>query len=220
MKKSLIKDFSLEQQREFIASIAGYYSSDRHSNLGNIRNELEAPLQYFNGGKILEIGCAGGAVLKILQEKGLPAIGIDVVPEMIQQAKQHDLSNLILADGTSLPFDDNSVEMVFIWGNTLGPIPGEENRQQILNEAFRVLSHSGCLAINVINRTNSIIRIFQPKEYLFHYNSRSVLWKSELSGYNRTYSFSELKRTLRKAGFTEFKRMTSLRNAMINVIAR
>ncbi|MDP8208067.1 MAG: class I SAM-dependent methyltransferase [Candidatus Electryonea clarkiae] len=214
-----ISSFNLEKQRSFIKEIASHYCKDRWAVRENISKELEPVISEYSKGIILDLGTGGGVILSILQEKGIPAVGVDVVGEMLKEAQLKGIRSLVQSDGVKLPFEDGIFSVVLLWGNTLGPIPGEDNRAALLQELRRVTSPDGFLAISVLNRFSSPLRALMPHEYTFLYKSRSNDWISKARGYNRYYSFGELKRQLKVAGFNNFYRLTKSSDSSLALLA-
>lgn len=213
------RNFQLEDQRSFISEIAEQYVRDRYSLVEKISREL-APLRSFlTGNLVLELGAGGGVILRVVGEWADSIIGIEIVREMISSADASVKRRMILGDGAIMPFRDSTFDTVLCWGNTLGPIPGEVNRSKLLVDAYRVLKPGGFLCLSVLNKHSSPRRWLKAKEYLFHYQGRSERWKSTQVGYNRYFSHQELKKLLRSVGFRTVRRISSIRDATLAVVA-
>ncbi len=228
-KDEVAKTIDLNGQRQFISEIAESYSRDRWKNAPQIKNELESlfrkadELDLKNLVKqkslILELGAGSGAVLGQLQQMNLNAVGVEVVTEATALSKDENVHSIVNADGCLLPFADQTFSLILLWGNTLGPIPCEENRINLLKEAKRVLKTDGKLALSVLNRSCSVRRMMNSKEYHFHYRSRSTEWVSSKAGYNRYYGAGELKSELKKAGYKRFHRLSGRCDSALIMIA-
>lgn len=95
---------------------------------------------------ILEIGCASGAFLKMLEVKGFKNVqGIDISETAINQAKRRGLHKVQIADGQRLPFADNSFDIA-IASDVLEHI---EDDGQTLEEWRRILRPGGKLLVFV-----------------------------------------------------------------------
>jgi len=214
------ENVNLKDQYSFIAEIAPVYSKDRWAIRDKVKRELRPVIQNIPPkSKVLELGAGGGVIVSILEEAGFEVTGVDVVPEMVLEANKRGVQSVIHADGLALPFPENSFDVVMSWGNTLGPIPGEDNRHQMLKEARRVLKDDGLFFISVLNKGCSARRVIGPKEYTFHYSSRSDKWVSSKKGFNRFYGVGELKNVLKAAGFQRFRRLSPRCDASIVLIA-
>jgi ubiquinone/menaquinone biosynthesis C-methylase UbiE len=87
-----------------------------------------------SGSRLLDVGCGSGTALKVAQEKGATAIGVDVEP---------NARNAIRGTTTALPIADDSMDVVLsecVLCLTDLPIA--------LTEADRVLTHGGRLALS------------------------------------------------------------------------
>ena len=96
--------------------------------------------------KILEVGCASGAFLKELREKGYSDLwGVDVSEAAIRLCHERGLSNARLEDAAATTFVDESFDVV-ISSDVLEHI---ENDKQALHEWQRVLKPQGKLILFV-----------------------------------------------------------------------
>ena len=91
-------------------------------------------------GRVLDIGCGDGFILKILKDHGLESYGIDINRYFVEITRREGLS-CVLGDARNIPFPDNSFDTVLIVNNTLGNIPLGKIRT--LQEANRVLKPGG-----------------------------------------------------------------------------
>jgi len=107
------------------------------------------------GMQVLEIGCGSGAfttfVARAVGNKG-NVYALDIQPEMLQQLENKlslpenkDITNIKLIESSAydLPFDDNSLDLVFMV-TVFGEIPDHD---KALKEIKRVLNSGGILAI-------------------------------------------------------------------------
>lgn len=101
--------------------------------------------------KVLEIGCnTGTTAIQIAKQFGCQITAIDNDPEMLvkarQNIKENNLESLITlaqVDEITLPFDDNSFDIV-ITEATLTMLPAEA-KEQAIKEYLRVLKPNGFL---------------------------------------------------------------------------
>jgi SAM-dependent methyltransferase len=96
---------------------------------------------------LLDIGCGYGFFLKIADEKGWKAVGVDVDPKGIAYAKEHLQVNALLGDIRELNFPDGSFDLVTLW-NVVDFVP---NPLDFLSEIRRVLKEDGYLFIRTPN---------------------------------------------------------------------
>jgi len=122
--------------------------------------KILAILPHLNNRRILDIGFGSGYFEEFLKTKGVTAeiIGLDPSKEMLKQTKIP--IPLLVADGNSLPFPDNSFDMIIC----LDAI------HLINNDFSRVLVPSGL----------ALISIFFNKE---NYEQKRNLLKQKLEGF-------------------------------------
>jgi len=92
--------------------------------------------RYFNlsaDSKILDVGCAKGFMLHDMQEiiPGIDVTGLDVSTYAIENAKEEVKGQLQIGDAKSLPFADNTFDVVFSI-NTVHNLDEEECAQALL----------------------------------------------------------------------------------------
>lgn len=107
----------------------------------------EALAKYFTGGVYLDVGCHDSPMPIILSERypDSEIWAIDYAPKTIEfLAKRFPKVHYIVGDAYNLPFGDESVDYV-VAGETIEHL---EDPQAFVNEALRVLSPGGYLAIS------------------------------------------------------------------------
>lgn len=97
------------------------------------------------GRRVLDIGCGAGAFVRQLTDAGADAIGLEVSEATIERAKEAgiDPDRLVLGDGQSLPFPDESFDgasFVFSFHH----VP-DDLQERMLAEVARVLRPGGVL---------------------------------------------------------------------------
>lgn len=111
------------------------YASIFDYTLGDIKNK-----------KILDIGCASGISAILLGLRGGEVRGIDISPELIEQAKNllKDTANDIniefeVGDAEDLAVQDKSIDIVF-FGGVIHHFP---DKRKVIDECHRVLKKGG-----------------------------------------------------------------------------
>jgi tRNA (uracil-5-)-methyltransferase TRM9 len=174
----------------------GWYNF-RHWSI--FRSELAALAERWQGGKLLNLGCAHGPDFLPFRA-GFELYGVDFSPRMLEfarkyAAKFHLEANLLLTDVTSLPFSDRS----FDWAVAIATyhhIKGREKQSLALAELRRVLRPGGEAFITAWNRWQRRFW-FKPREI-------TVPWRTggrSLGRYYYLFSYPELERLVKKAGF-------------------
>jgi len=151
------------------------------------------------GYKALEIGCAGGAVLKVLEEAGFHAYGVEINPQIAEWGKEHLGVNIMKGTLEDQKFPSGFFDVVYL-GDLLEHIT---KPVEFLREVWRVTSVGAILIIDIPFEMNAVL----PR--LFYSMLAPLLHM--ISGYERqspyppyhafVYSPKTIKRLLRKNGF-------------------
>lgn len=111
-------------------------------------------LGFYNGKKVLEIGCGIGRMTEFFANDFEDAYGIDISEKMIEEGKKylaHLNSNkihLIATDGVNYPFENNFFDLVFSY-IVFQHMPSKEVVKKNLEEVFRVLNPNGIAKIQL-----------------------------------------------------------------------
>jgi ubiquinone/menaquinone biosynthesis C-methylase UbiE len=115
---------------------------------------LEPVIQDFNGKKLLEVGCGLGGFCIHFAKRRAKVIGVDVSSNAIHEAKNlakkagvQNQVDFIIADAQSLPFKDQTSEIV-VCSETLEHVP---NYEKAFCEIDRVAKRCGYLCLTVPN---------------------------------------------------------------------
>ena len=187
--------------REVFNQIAPGWYNFRHWSI--FRAELEALAHKWQKGKLLNIGCAHGPDFLPFKD-GFELYGVDFSAEMLKFARKYSGKfnfgvYLSLADISHLPYLDET----FYWAISVATyhhIKGKEERQVALSELRRVLKPGGEAFITVWNR-------WQPRFWLSR-RDVAVPWRKKdktLYRYYHLFSYHELERLVKKAGFEVVK---------------
>jgi len=182
---------------EVFDQIAESWYRIRHWPL--LRKELEELAAIWQGGKLLNIGCAHGADFLPFRQR-FELCGMDSSPSMLKQALRYSHKfelyvNLMAADALSLPFPDNTFDWA-ISVATYHHIKGTENRERALIELRRVLKPQGEAFLTVWNHG-------QPR-FWFKSKEQQVPWRlkeTTVYRYYHLFSYTELGKLLLKTGW-------------------
>jgi ubiquinone/menaquinone biosynthesis C-methylase UbiE len=118
---------------------AGY-----HALIDDLEVEIATP--FARGGKILELGCGTGLILRRLAEVAKEARGIDLSEGMIHKARAQGF-DVTVGSVTDLPYDDGYFDFVYSF-KVLSHVP---DIGLALSEAARVTRPGGHMALEFYN---------------------------------------------------------------------
>ena len=100
------------------------------------------------GKKIIDIGCGGGRIARILAGHGATVIGIDPSDRQLDTARASDPAadkSFLKGVAENLPLEDRSADIVLFF-NSFHHVP-PEHMITALREASRVLKTAGCITV-------------------------------------------------------------------------
>jgi len=112
------------------------------------RDTGELLSRYAKGKRALDYGCGTGRSTRFLKKLGFDTVGIDIIQNMLQQAKLKDKLGEYLHIKSHLPFRDSLFDIIF-FSFVLVAISSKEEMKNILLEAKRVLKEEGIIVITV-----------------------------------------------------------------------
>ncbi|SEH05619.1 class I SAM-dependent methyltransferase [Candidatus Venteria ishoeyi] len=148
----------IDKHLSFAGKKHDFYTKVKADYLLKQAKHLQIDLQNINL-KILDIGCGHGMIHPFIlnEDKNLELHGIDPANEVIEIAKKQNTNvNYEVNDGITLPYADNSFDIVFSICVMHHVSP--ENWQQFLQEAYRVTAKKGELIIIEHNPYNPLTR--------------------------------------------------------------
>ena len=139
---------------------------DKLEQLFITKNHLavnEMPIENLSGKKVLEIGPGAGAHSSLFAYKGAKMTAVDITPDravstsrklkLLSDEKEHFVFN---ADSESLPFEDNSFDIVY----SNGVLHHTNDTEKAISEVYRVLKPGG----------SAVIMLYAKHSYLYWVN--------------------------------------------------
>lgn len=100
-------------------------------------------------GRLLDVGCGHGFFLKMAEERGWEAVGVDVDSKSIAYANEHLRVNAILGDVRDVHFSDGSFDLITLW-NVMECIP---DPLDLLRRLCPILKEGGTVFLRTQNET-------------------------------------------------------------------
>ncbi len=183
--------------REVFDEIADSWYRVRHWPL--LREDLDALAARWQGGKLLNIGCAHGPDFLSFRQ-GFELYGLDSSPAMLRQGIRYSgkfnfCVHLTISDALSLPFADNT----FDWAISVASyhhIRGGQDRERAFTELKRVMKPEGEAFLTVWNWG-------QPR-FWFKSKEQRIPWRLKgktVYRYYHLFCYGELRRLLMKTGW-------------------
>jgi SAM-dependent methyltransferase len=121
--------------------------------------EKVAPME--QKGRALDLGCAYGIFLRLLDDRGLETHGIDISEHAVGEAQKYTRAKLTVTDiEEGIPYPDDYFRLV----SAFDIIEHIRSPEGLLGEANRVLEKGGCLALTTPN-TGSVMKLLQGRRW-------------------------------------------------------
>lgn len=173
--------------------------------------ELSVFIPYLpDGGKILDLGCGNGRLLKVIKSAGkkYEYLGVDFSAQLLEQARQQfPDENFEQADMSKLDFPSDSFDVICLVAS-FHHLDNKKEREDLLNKIYRWLKPGGVLFMTNWN-------LLQPRylQYIFKNITQKKSWNDFFIPYTSPdrqrvnwryyhhFTKPELKSLLLKAGF-------------------
>lgn len=174
--------YSLENAQKFNwSSVTGNLNPERVSHLET----------YLVGKKILDAGCAGGAYVEFLAQKGLEVTGVEKYEQFLQVARQDRRGAYVQGDLTNLPFPDKTFDCTYCFD-----VLEHVDDQLAIQELARVTTRRLIIAVpkedEIMNNFNLTYLHYQDKTHLRNYTEMSLKELFSKINYSNLVIFSEL----------------------------
>ena len=119
---------------------------------------------------VADVGCGYGRHSAALANSGKTMLGIDLSPELLEQASQQTAEDdsgtpyYARGDMRCLPLADESIDGVVSMYSSLGYFDDEDENYAVVAEFGRVLKAGGRAVIETVNR-DYVLRLFQSKAW-------------------------------------------------------
>jgi ubiquinone/menaquinone biosynthesis C-methylase UbiE len=103
-----------KHNQQYYDEFAPHYERERHHGYHALIDRLETKivLEYTRGKRVLEAGCGTGMILKEVAPHATEAVGLDISPGMLTQARARGL-HVVHASVTHIPFPDAHFDVAY-----------------------------------------------------------------------------------------------------------
>jgi len=116
------------------------------------------------GTRVLDLACGAGRHLRVLQDRGLAAMGLDLSLPLLQEARREvPEATLLRGDMRSLPFRSASFGLVASFFTSFGYFDDETQDRRVLAEIGRVLTPDGAVFLDFLN-ADQVRRTLTPRD--------------------------------------------------------
>lgn len=144
-------------------------------------------------GSVLDVGCGSGRSSIYLNLHGFDAIGVEIDPPTLSQAKRLNKENggsseFVRADARNLCFREECFDYTVSFGSTLSEKYRlwlkKRDRLEIITEAIRVTRPGGIVIVNFVHRYGSFRHLFSFMKYYVSWAGEKLLRRrTELGDY-------------------------------------
>ena len=173
-----------------------------HTHTKRYFHDLSLLEQYYQEGEILEVGSSPYHLTYLLQQKGYPVTGLDILPERQQAFLDRTQLKIIQnnVETEPLPFPDNSFHYI-IFNEIFEHL--RINPIQTLREVNRVLHPDGYLALSTPNlyAVRNIVLFLLGRGFDDPYEEFKKLETIQHMGHVREYTVKQVRKFLTETGF-------------------
>ncbi|MEW6544057.1 MAG: class I SAM-dependent methyltransferase [Nitrospirota bacterium] len=146
-------------------------------------------LPWVGQGRLLDVGCGHGVNAAMLAQQGWQVSGLDLGPEIVEQARTLLGDRVQVGDLLTVRYPDRSFDLVLMSHS----LEHMYHLDRVLAEAKRILDDRGLLVIAVPNADSLEARLFgrwwvnwDPPRHLYHFTKRTLTRLLEHAGFSVT----------------------------------
>ena len=169
------------------------YIGSREKLFRRFEQQLARTERFVSPGRLLDVGCAVGFLLKVAEERGWEAVGIDVSQYAVEWARQNLGVHALAGEVAQAGLPSGHFDLVTM----LRTIQDLGDPQQTLREVHRLLKPGGLLLLETDNFGDP--RLFLQRDRFYAFKSPYALV---------FFSPRTLKELLRRTGFRPIRTQT------------
>jgi 2-polyprenyl-3-methyl-5-hydroxy-6-metoxy-1,4-benzoquinol methylase len=178
---------AIYNQNYFTGTVYRDYMGERHIRMRIFREKLKLIAPYIPPrGRLLDIGCAAGFFLQLMNGIGYETYGVEVSEHAARYAQQEMGLDVFRGDLSEADFQHDFFDVITMW-DVLEHLP---DFLTTLKECNRILSRQGRLVVETVNADSLLARIlgrrwplFAPPYHLSYFTKESLKKALEVSGF-------------------------------------
>jgi ubiquinone/menaquinone biosynthesis C-methylase UbiE len=139
----------MRDNRSYYDEFSAWYEKERHHGyhalIDDLETELIQPFAY--GRDVLEVGCGTGLILRRVAPWARRAVGVDISPGMLEQARARGLE-VVEGSADALPFEAGAFDLLY----SFKVLAHVKEIQKALQEFARVTRPGATLVLEFYNR--------------------------------------------------------------------
>lgn len=163
-----------------------YYIKDEYTNIFNARVRLKMVQRYKKIGTLLDIGCAFGTFLKVMQENNWEPWGSEISAYAANYAQRKKL-HILTGDFLDVQFPVQFFHIITMWDY----IEHVRSPYDNLIKSRKLLKKNGIVFISTPDIGSTFARILgkrwrliKPKQHLYYFNKKTLFMLLEKTGFS------------------------------------
>lgn len=178
---------AIYDQHYFAGAVYRDYIGERHIRMKAFREKLKLIMPFIPPhGRALDIGCAAGFFLKLMNDMGYETLGVEISEYAARYAQQEMKLKVFRGDLSEAGFQDDFFDVITMW-DVLEHLP---DFLTTLKECNRILRRQGRLVVETVNADSLLARIsghrwplFAPPYHLSYFTKETLRKALEASGF-------------------------------------
>ena len=213
-KATIQKAYDFEYfQSEYRGGVEKNYIDNKDIYFREAKQLIKIIKRYKRCGKLLEIGCAGGYVIKEIQNAGYDVMGVEISREMTDYAQKNLGLKVINGEFQEIDFNRDMFDIIYS-AHTLEHVP---DPLQFLSKVKSIIKRDGILILELpVNFNYALISVilgvfkivknalrgrFRIKKQMFWYVSQTEKINRKFPYHLYEFTPQTIKKLLYKAGF-------------------
>lgn len=163
------------------------YLADSEGHLIKARRVLKEIGNVKKGGTLLDIGCGGGFMVKVAEEAGWDATGIELSDNLVAYAQENLQASVLRADFDDAPFPDEHFDVITMF-NVLSHLRNPSDTFTKINsilkkEGLFVFETGNKGALSTKEEGEVLGESWGTPDHLYHFSERTIAAVLEKTGF-------------------------------------